>query len=151
MAHPFLQVRSSWGARRTRDKVLERHGLADWQVGEMHVHARATRSVQNFMEGLANLLCLHLIVERAVNAATDFGGRRQGNAYYCAGRVLVPTLMETYGATQWMFNEGLFVKVCLHYPTVQLPQFLISQGVTPMRSKHHSILPVYSVKTARNR
>jgi hypothetical protein len=52
-------------SRRTRDRVLERHGVADWQ----------------------------------------------GNAYYCAGRVLVPTLMETYGATQWMFNQGLFVKM----------------------------------------
>mmetsp|Transcript_22922 Transcript_22922/g.43818 ORF Transcript_22922/g.43818 Transcript_22922/m.43818 type:complete len:449 (+) Transcript_22922:61-1407(+) len=35
----------------------------------------------------------------------------QGNAYYCSGRVLVPTLMETYGACQWMFNHGLFSQV----------------------------------------
>jgi hypothetical protein len=31
----------------------------------------------------------------------------QSNVYYIAGRVLVSSLMETYGATQWMFNDGL--------------------------------------------
>lgn len=35
----------------------------------------------------------------------------QSNVYYIAGRVLVSTLMETYGATQWMFNDGLMQEV----------------------------------------
>ena len=35
----------------------------------------------------------------------------QANAYYCAGRVVVPSLMDSYLACQWMFNNGVFTEV----------------------------------------
>lgn len=80
--------RKSWLMRKRQERAAIKEGLAEWQVGALVSHASWQAEL--------------------VHKLSSFSGGQQANPYFCAGRVTVPAVMDTFASTT-------FLKGCAHH------------------------------------